>query len=1757
MANKVVKGNEKKTPVRGKRHMRKQARRTLAAVLMISAITIAAIPVPETSAAGENASKTNVNVEPNHTAGTSVTVSNTTADGTTFPQINYDSNHYATDTVYVTKDGDFQFVYKYPISGDSKARAILVGCDLGSLGASGELTIPQTVDGYISYNESQGTNFSNVAVDLAGDPLFYKYITKYTYTEETRSSTGQTNTNTVSDAPFVENGSYTLTRTVSEVDIMEPNPDNNNTPEKVGTLKTTIYYTYQYLPCYANNIERWDIEGSVLYKKVATDPAINESTLFVADNDTKTFLNTTNPSLALTVDSGNANFSTDHGGRMVNADVAYVASQFASREQGTNKWKIYESGKQADGTYKGVFSGRGNIQSLIVPESVKGIGKYAFYDCTGLNSVTFDNQIRAIGESAFENCNNMSTLNLTEYASLPYIEKNAFKDCRKLQNVVIPRQTTHIGDGAFMGCTGLRNVDFNNAASLQCIGNDVFYGNTSLTNVDMTNAVALRQVGCHLFRNCNQLQEVIFPPVDTPLNHSVTLGHDGTADHLHISMFQGCSKLGHVKVPNVHNTFVDQEDGSTSSNYRYYVDSFVVETEENGFYFEGYGGSAIHQLAQNNEVAFKYMDEKMNGTYEKVVKCSVISGQPDDVNGDRVDPTEKIKVKFQVDADGQLINVEPLDTANTKFYHLDIPAEVGPYEVTTIGTNFQGNEQITQVNIPETIHSIQAEAFKGCYNLNRVVFEDPLSITSQIGVDAFKTQNVTNGNKTQTEPAATKLTHLTFEGTISADSFPFQYAMNPLNNINNTKQESNVYIDCYGGAPDNLHVKYNPDKQKSELQTVPVFKGEVGNVQASDFDNYEYIRSIAKALTEEERLIIDVDVDANGNPLNTEKCKAWVDAAMNAYLGTPTVEPDNTSTAYVPSEVVTKTVASIYKIDVPTGVHAIKNNLFSSANTPEYLDESNTYDALHTTGNNKSQLSKNTQSVIADASRPILYAVNANAVEADANSNHVVQEITLRDIDELDPYTFYGLKELTTVKMYNSTTGSEVIGDYAFGHCPKLTTVVLPQSTGTMGLRPFAGNRQLTDVKYAADSTSGGSSSGLNFETNEGIIYGTSGGARSSVIECLETRYNKNGVTRGEASVGSATVTAAELAGVTEIKPEAFQNVEGIKTVDLSQSKIVTVPTKCFADDKTTSKQSSLSEVILPATCNSIEAHAFYNTDSLSNVTIPPSVSIIHPFAFDNDDTEVDTYVTVSTTEGSVAAILAQQNAKYYWTLGEKIKGTFTVKFMDEDDNIIDTQLVPEGEDADGDAAAAKLPAKPGYTFSHWKPSVKAIADNVTAIPVYTENAAEKYTVEFWDYDGTVIVTREINPGESAEEPKSPSRTGWTFTGWSKDFTNVTEDKLTDKTNKKLVTIAQYTQNGSSTDPSGSGSSGSGSGSSCSGSDASGSGSGSSGSTSGTSGSNTSGSASGSGANGSAGGSNAGADTTTYTLTVVNGSGSGSYVAGTTVLIAAYPPTKGYTFNKWTSTDQTTTFANMMASATSITMPAKSITVTANYTNGSGATTSSRASNTGSSTGSVSGNNSTGGNRKTNTGNGTTVDVTKDGISDKNVASATVSGSTDNFVVKVKEDSDALEKVIRALKKQYGDISNFRYVAMDISLYDSTGTKQITDTAGLAVTVTLPLPDELRQYAGNNKVAGVVGEDTLDMLSPTFSTIDDVPCVTFTATHFSPYTIYVDTANLSSGVSDATPKTGDLLQPKWFLSFGLGLLSIVLFLKKDKKQVLA
>lgn len=274
-----------------------------------------------------------------------------------------------------------------------------------------------------------------------------------------------------------------------------------------------------------------------------------------------------------------------------------------------------------------------------------------------------------------------------------------------------------------------------------------------------------------------------------------------------------------------------------------------------------------------------------------------------------------------------------------------------------------------------------------------------------------------------------------------------------------------------------------------------------------------------------------------------------------------------------------------------------------------------------------------------------------------------------------------------------------------------------------------------------------------------------------------------------------------------------------------------------------------------------------------------------------------------------------------------------------------------------------------------------------------------------------------------------------------------------------------------------------------------------------------------------------------YTLTVVYGNGSGTYASGSTVIISAIEPPAGKEFYKWTSNNTGVTITSATSAATTVKTTSSDAVITATYRDKSSVSSNSI-------------------NRKpigstSDSSSGSTVEITKSGISNTDKAYASVSGSTDNFIVKITESSEAANAVALALSNEYADMNPIRYFAMDISLYDKNGNK-VTDTNGLSVNVTMPIPDALVQYGGNNKVGAVVNGNTLEKLNCKFTTVSGIPCVTFTATHFSPYTIYVDTSNLSANMLDVTPKTGDGIHPKWFFSIGLACISILLFMKKDR-----
>ena len=748
-------------------------------------------------------------------------------------------------------------------------------------------------------------------------------------------------------------------------------------------------------------------------------------------------------------------------------------------------------------------------------------------------------------------------------------------------------------------------------------------------------------------------------------------------------------------------------------------------------------------------------------------------------------------------------------------------------------------------------------------------------------------------------------------------------------------------------------------------------------------------------------------------------------------------------------------------------------------------------------------------------------------------------------LQEVEPNAFKGSKYTTSITLEGETTS---IGTHAFADCDMLAEVNVPATVSALGTAPFQNCNLLKSVNF---------NGGPYFSCDDSIIY--------EIDE--ERKHTKLVEYLGGKQL--PLVQAHELEGVTEIYPEAFMGTN-VVTVDLSGSQIKVVPERTFKNTQ------SLTAVTLPDTCTQIRDEAFADS-SVFQVTVPKSVNAISPEAFAGstnksnlviigekgspaeDYAEVNgikfqegvfegkfkvTFYDDATpprvlkeqivttgqaatppteeeieiegftfdregytwswrTDGNYLAVF--QNTDVYLFYEEAVM--YTVTFMDDDNK---TQLGVDRVEEGKDAVPPEVPPKDGYNFIGWRPAITNVRSDLTVVAQYEKipEDVEKHTVTFLDDDGTFLYTQVVEHGKDATAPHTPTKEGYTFVEWRPYPVNVTAD---------ISVVARYKANNSG---------------------------------GGNNNGNNNGNNTGSGNTGSGNTGSNNSVSRLYTLTVRGGSGSGSYAPGTQIIVAADNPARGQEFSGWTVSPASTTVTDKSLSAIAVTMPAYDVALIANYkVISSSGNTNTGTGNTNRPSGGNSGNTGTG---------GTTVVIDKNGLSNTGVVSVTITGSSDNFTIKVSESSDASEKVLRALLAEYGSVDNIKYVPMDISLYDATGTKKITDTTGLSISITLPLPDSLIAYAGNNKVAGVVN-DKLDKLTPRFTTINGVSCVTFTAEHFSPYVIYVDLGKVTSNPSvDNTPQTGEGIHPKWFLSIGLACLSFIMFMQKDtgsrKKQ---
>ena len=180
-------------------------------------------------------------------------------------------------------------------------------------------------------------------------------------------------------------------------------------------------------------------------------------------------------------------------------------------------------------TVAGYPTGSKPTGNLTIPESVTyggisypvtSIGGKAFYECSGLTSVTIGNSVTSIGNSAFYGCSGLTSVTIGN--SVTSIGDYAFSGCSGLTSVAIPNSVTSIGNDAFYYCVSLTNLTIPN--SVTSIGNAAFSECYGLTSVTIGNSVTT--IGNLAFSRCRGLTSITIPNSVTSIGN---YAFDGTA----------------------------------------------------------------------------------------------------------------------------------------------------------------------------------------------------------------------------------------------------------------------------------------------------------------------------------------------------------------------------------------------------------------------------------------------------------------------------------------------------------------------------------------------------------------------------------------------------------------------------------------------------------------------------------------------------------------------------------------------------------------------------------------------------------------------------------------------------------------------------------------------------------------------------------------------------------------------------------------------------------------------------------------------------------------------------------------------------------------------------------------------------------------------------------------------------------------------------------------------------------------------------
>ncbi len=179
-------------------------------------------------------------------------------------------------------------------------------------------------------------------------------------------------------------------------------------------------------------------------------------------------------------------------------------------------WKVLSVGNGKSDT-----SGFSGCDSIVLPEGLREISDYAFYNCKSLKEITLPSTLKTVGVQAFEECRNLVKTNVSDLAAYCSVEfenhVNSFYysgvyatttpylyvDGSPITDLVIPDGVKEIGNHTFYSYKGLTSLTISD--TVETIGISAFE-TTLLTQVDIPASV--KTISARAFAYTTELKSI-------------------------------------------------------------------------------------------------------------------------------------------------------------------------------------------------------------------------------------------------------------------------------------------------------------------------------------------------------------------------------------------------------------------------------------------------------------------------------------------------------------------------------------------------------------------------------------------------------------------------------------------------------------------------------------------------------------------------------------------------------------------------------------------------------------------------------------------------------------------------------------------------------------------------------------------------------------------------------------------------------------------------------------------------------------------------------------------------------------------------------------------------------------------------------------------------------------------------------------------------------------------------------------------------